>query len=70
MANETRALAGYAAGLRTESVPPEVLKPRETWASRAEYDLQASKLAKMFVDNFKNFEADVTPEVRAAGPTA
>ena len=31
---------------------------------------QAAKLAKMFVDNFKNFEADVTPEVRAAGPKA
>jgi phosphoenolpyruvate carboxykinase (ATP) len=51
-------------------VPSEVLKPRNTWVNPAEYDAQAAKLAKMFVDNFKSFEADVTPEVRAAGPKA
>jgi phosphoenolpyruvate carboxykinase (ATP) len=51
-------------------VPSEVLKPRNTWVNPAEYDAQAAKLAKMFIDNFKSFEADVTPEVRAAGPKA
>ncbi len=49
-------------------VPAEVLKPRNTWPNAAEYDAQAAKLAKMFVDNFKAFEADVTPSVKAAGP--
>jgi phosphoenolpyruvate carboxykinase (ATP) len=52
------------------SVPSDVLKPRSTWASPAEYDVQASKLARMFADNFKTFESGVTPEVRAAGPRA
>ena len=47
-----------------------VLKPRNTWVNQAEYDAQAAKLAKLFIDNFKSFEADVTPEVRAAGPKA
>jgi phosphoenolpyruvate carboxykinase (ATP) len=51
-------------------VPAEVLQPRSTWSSQAEYDAQASKLAKMFAENFKNFAADVAPEVRAAGPHA
>src|SRR5690349_20130192 len=51
-------------------VPAEVLRPRNTWTKPADYDMQAAKLAKMFVDNFKAFEADVTPEVRAAGPKA
>jgi phosphoenolpyruvate carboxykinase (ATP) len=51
-------------------VPTEVLQPRNTWASGADYDAQAAKLARMFVDNFKAFEAGVTPEVRAAGPKA
>jgi phosphoenolpyruvate carboxykinase (ATP) len=51
-------------------VPAEVLKPRSTWADAAAYDAQAAKLAKMFVDNFKNFEAGVTPDVKAAGPRA
>jgi phosphoenolpyruvate carboxykinase (ATP) len=49
-------------------VPAEVLKPRNTWANGAEYDTQAAKLARMFVENFKTFEAGVSAEVRAAGP--
>jgi phosphoenolpyruvate carboxykinase (ATP) len=51
-------------------VPGEVLDARSTWANPAEYDAQALKLAKMFADNFKSFEADVAADVRAAGPTA
>ena len=37
-------------------VPAEVLNPRNTWASGADYDAQAAKLAKMFAENFKAFE--------------
>jgi phosphoenolpyruvate carboxykinase (ATP) len=51
-------------------VPSEVLKPRSTWTTGAEYDAQAAKLARMFVDNFKRFEQGVTAEVLAAGPNA
>ena len=49
-------------------VPADVLQPRKTWANGADYDVQAAKLAHMFVDNFKNFEEGVSAEVRAAGP--
>ena len=49
-------------------VPSEVLKPRNTWKDGAAYDEQAGKLARLFAENFKTFEAGVTPEVRAAGP--
>ena len=51
-------------------VPSEVLKPRNTWANLADYDAQAAKLARMFVDNFKTFEGGVAAEVLAAGPNA
>jgi len=51
-------------------VPSDVLKPRNTWASGSDYDAQAMKLARMFVDNFKSFEGGVTAEVLAAGPNA
>ena len=52
-------------------VPPEVLNPRNTWSDAAAYDAQAAKLARMFADNFKTFEATVDAKVRAAaGPNA
>jgi phosphoenolpyruvate carboxykinase (ATP) len=51
-------------------VPAEVLRPRETWSDRSAYDTQARKLAGMFVENFKAFEGDAAPDVRAAGPRA
>jgi phosphoenolpyruvate carboxykinase (ATP) len=51
-------------------VPDAVLDPRSTWTDAAKYDEQAGKLAKMFVDNFKTFEGDVSAAVKAAGPKA
>jgi len=50
------------------SVPAGILDPRSTWADGAAYDETARKVARMFVENFKRFEADVKPEVLAAGP--
>jgi phosphoenolpyruvate carboxykinase (ATP) len=49
-------------------VPADVLKPRNTWKDPAAYDEQARKLARMFVENFKAFETDAAPDIRAAGP--
>ena len=51
-------------------VPGELLTPRQTWASAADYDRQAQKLARMFTDNFKTFAPSVGHEVTAAGPRA
>ena len=50
-------------------VPSEVLNPRTTWPDGEAYDRQATKLARMFAENFKAFEGGVTAEVLAAGPT-
>jgi phosphoenolpyruvate carboxykinase (ATP) len=49
-------------------VPAEVLKPRSTWEDPLAYDLQAHKLATMFVRNFDQFADGVPPEVLQAGP--
>ena len=49
-------------------VPAAVLDPRGTWSDKAAYDQQAAKLAAMFVENFKTFEAHVAPAVKDAGP--
>jgi len=51
-------------------VPADVLNPRSTWPNAAEYDVQARKLAAMFVENFKAFDGDVTAAVKGAGPNA
>lgn len=48
-------------------MPLEVLIPRNTWTDGNAYDAQACKLAGMLVENFKQFEAEVSDEFKAAG---
>jgi phosphoenolpyruvate carboxykinase (ATP) len=59
---------GLAIPERVAEVPGEVLDPRRTWRDPAAYDAKAKKLAGMFAENFKQYEAAAAPEVRAAGP--
>ncbi len=61
---------GLGIPTRVDGVPSEVLHPWESWADRAAYDVAAKKLAKMFADNFEQYAAGVTAEIRAAGPRA
>ena len=51
-------------------VPNEILKPRNTWKDGAAYDSKARDLAARFQKNFKDFESQVSREVREAGPVA
>ena len=46
-------------------VPAEVLNPRNTWGDKDAYDAQAAHLTRLFEDNFKQFESDVTDSVKA-----
>jgi phosphoenolpyruvate carboxykinase (ATP) len=49
-------------------VPSEVLEPRQTWKNQAAYDEKARYLARLFHENFKQFEAGVSNEVKSSGP--
>ena len=54
--------------LSCPDVPTSALRPRGTWSKPEDYDMQAAKLARMFVENFKAFEDSGEPDVKAAGP--
>ncbi len=49
-------------------VPAEILVPENAWADKENFRAAAARLAKLFVENFKKFEAGASPEVKAAGP--
>jgi phosphoenolpyruvate carboxykinase (ATP) len=47
-------------------VSKEILLPREAWADKAAYNSTAQKLAGLFRENFKKYEAGVSAEIKAA----
>ena len=50
-------------------VETSVLSPREAWADKAAFDVQAAKLRDMFVANWTKFSADPFMErLSAYGP--
>jgi phosphoenolpyruvate carboxykinase (ATP) len=65
---ETDAVFNVPVPASCPGVPSDVLQPRSTWSDAAAYDAQAARLARMFAENFKAFEADVRPDIRGAGP--
>ncbi|MEZ4368458.1 MAG: phosphoenolpyruvate carboxykinase (ATP) [Kofleriaceae bacterium] len=59
---------GFAVPTSCPGVPAEILAPRNTWSDKAAYDAAARKVAGLFRDNFKKYEAQASADVRAAGP--
>ena len=59
---------GFEVPTKVPGVDKSVLDPRETWADKAAYDIQAKRLVQMFIDNFAQFEDHVDPDVREAAP--
>jgi phosphoenolpyruvate carboxykinase (ATP) len=42
--------------------------PRGAWADPSAFDAAARRLATLFRENFKKYEAGVSPDIAAAGP--
>ena len=50
-------------------VPNELLNPAKSWSGATDFKEEVTKLGRLFVDNFKRFEDEATPEVIKAGPS-
>ncbi len=59
---------GLEVPISVENVDDALLAPRETWADKAAYDIQAKKLAGMFRENFAKYEDRVSDAVLAVAP--
>ena len=70
VATEPDPIFGLHIPVSCPNVPAEVLNPRNTWADKAAYDAQAKKLATMFNENFKQFETQVSDDVKSVAPSA
>jgi phosphoenolpyruvate carboxykinase (ATP) len=66
----TDAVFGFEVPVRVPGVESGLLDPRSTWADPDAYDRKAAELARMFRDNFAQFEDTVDDSVSAAGPRA
>lgn len=49
-------------------VPGEILWPRDTWFDQLAYDATARRLAGLFRDNFRQYEACAGKDLRSGGP--
>jgi phosphoenolpyruvate carboxykinase (ATP) len=61
---------GFEVPVEVPGIDSALLDPRSTWADPDAYDRKAAELAKMFRDNFGQFEGTVSESVSAAGPRA
>ncbi len=61
-------LFGFIVPTECPDVPFEIMLPRNTWSDSDSFDKAERNLAKMFMDNFKQFEAGSSKEILDAGP--
>ncbi len=65
---EAHPIFGYMMPTTCPNVPSELLNPRNTWNDKSAYDMQAKKLAEMFVKNFEQYKDGVDAEILNSAP--
>jgi phosphoenolpyruvate carboxykinase (ATP) len=68
VATQVDPVFGLAVPTSCPDVPSEMLQPRNTWSDKAAYDEKAKRVAALFRENFKKYEAQASAEVRGGGP--
>jgi phosphoenolpyruvate carboxykinase (ATP) len=56
---------GFGVVAECQSVPSEIMTPREAWADKAAYDSAAKHLFQLFQDNFKKYQGGAKATVKA-----
>ncbi|MFT4978687.1 MAG: phosphoenolpyruvate carboxykinase (ATP) [Myxococcota bacterium] len=64
----TDELFGFRVPQSCAGVPTGLLNPQETWADPVAYGDTARRLAGLFIENFRQYEAGVSEDVLHAGP--
>ena len=57
---------GFEVPVAVDGIESVILNPRETWADKSAYDVQAAKLVTMFQENFEKFRDHVDTDVLEA----
>lgn len=65
---EKEEVFGLECPVFVKGVPSMILQPKNAWADKQAYDEKASKLARMFRDNFQQFERHASKAIQSAGP--
>lgn len=59
---------GFQVPTSCPGVPDEMLSPENTWADKNAFAQTKDKLVNLFINNFKQFELGVNPNIVEAGP--
>ncbi|MGK6352965.1 phosphoenolpyruvate carboxykinase (ATP) [Parapedobacter sp. DT-150] len=65
---QTHPVFGLRYPMSCPDVPDQVLDPVQMWSDESAYYAQANQLAKLFVENFRRFEKEVSNDVLDASP--
>ncbi|HAA15013.1 MAG TPA: phosphoenolpyruvate carboxykinase (ATP) [Cytophagales bacterium] len=67
---QTESIFGLSIPQSCPEVPSDILNPAAVWSSADAYEAKAKLLAGKFLDNFKQFESQCSPEILSAAPKA
>ena len=64
---ETYETFNLSVPVKCTGVPSELLNPAKSWTGVTDFKEEVTKLGGLFVDNFKKYSDEATPEVIKAG---